>query len=348
MAAEKIVPTEQEPDRAIARVARRRHGVFTRAQALAVGFGPGAIRIRLESGRWEKVHKGVYLLAGVPNSRKQTLMALLLSAGDAAVASHRSAAWLYGLPGGEADRYEITGPRGCRGHPGVRIHQNGELRPVDIAVIDGIPVTTVARTLVDLAGVLEPPVLEEALDAALSRGLRLSRLRWRLDELAKRGRPGVRVLRRLLDARTPGAAVPASVMESRLRPIIAGFPPAEWGHRAGVDGRERFIDLAWPDIKLALEADGFDCHSGRAQFQDDLDRQNALVADEWVFLRFTWQDITERPASVRATIARVGYRLSLRLGLANGWPALDPGLVACRRRRSGPARINPVTYGTRV
>jgi hypothetical protein len=311
------VPLEQpvspvSPDQAIAHLAASQHGVFTWDQALACGVSPEMVRTRVAARRWERLGKGVYRLAGAPETWRQKLLAACFSAGPGAVASHRAAAGLYRLPAGRP-RLEITVPRGRRfRRSDVVAHESSLLPPVDITVVDAIPVTTPARTLVDLPAVVPPERVEDVLDAALSSGLvTRPRVLWRLNALAEQGRPGIQVLRRLIEARAPATDVPASVLESGLRRVIAplGLPEPVWGHWVRVDGRWRKVDAAWPVILFGIEGDGWADHSGRPQWEDDLLRQNGLVADGWALLRFSWNEVQHRPEHVRTVILRALERL---------------------------------------
>jgi hypothetical protein len=291
------------------------------------------IRGRVETGRWRRLYPGVYVLNGAPDTWRQRLLAACLSGGEATVASHRAAARLWQLPGG-GELLEISVPRGRRlRRPGVVVHESRLLPAVDVAVVDAIPVTTPARTLIDLAGVLPPERVEEAVDAALSSGLvRRPRLLWRLGDLAKEGRTGVKALRSILEARAPAAPVPASVLETRLRRVldVTGMPPPLWGFEVRTGGRSRFLDCAWPDLRLAVEADGWAHHSGRAQWESDVDRQNALVAAGWTVLRFSWDEVAHRPERIRSVILQTLDRL--RAAVATG-PAGSPGRSSGRGAR---------------
>ena len=294
------------------RLAAEQHGVFTREQARACGLTEGRIRMRLESGRWERLHSAVYRLAGARATPRQALLTACLWGGPGATVSHRSAAALHRLPGGPAG-VEITVTRGrLLRDPSILAHRTGPLPTVDVTDVDGIPVTTVARTLVDLAAVLPPEALEEALDAALSAGrVPRPRLVWRLDELAAKGRPGVEVLRSLLEARAPAAPVPASVLETRLGRVLvgSGLPAPVWGHEVRAAGRLMVLDCAYPRVRLTVEGDGWQSHSGRAQWEDDLARQNLLVAAGWTVLRFPWSVVDRHPEHVRREVAETLARL---------------------------------------
>ena len=306
------------PDKAIAALVGRQHGAFTRTQALGKGFTASAIQVRLQSGRWERIHEGVYRLAGARVTSQQEIMAILLLAGPGAVASHRCAAWLLKLPGGRPTP-EITLLKGGRTRLPATTHRSANLPAADVVAVDGIRTTSLSRTVIDLADVASPEELEQVLDAVLSMGVNVGHIQERMDKVGQ-CRRGTPVLRGLLGARGAGGGVPASVLESKLKPLVASLPGAVWGRRVGVGGKQRFLDVSWGDIKLMVEVDGWDNHSGRAQFQQDLNRQNDLVALGWTVLRFTWQDVTERPERVRATIVRVAAQLAAPAPTVNPAP----------------------------
>jgi very-short-patch-repair endonuclease len=179
---------------------------------------------------------------------------------------------------------------------------------VDVEVVDAIPVTTVARTLIDLASVCRPDAVEEALDAALRRGLvSLPRLRWRFEELGRMGRPGTKTMRALIDARGPAGPVPDSVFERRLLRVLrrAGLPEPSMHHEIRRAGRLMgVVDYAYPEVRLAIEADGRRWHSGRIRFQRDRVRLNRMTLLGWRVIHVTWEDLVERPGTVTEMITR--------------------------------------------
>lgn len=290
----------------IARLAAERHGVFSRTEALSVGATPRIIERRLEAGRWLPMHPGVYRLIGSRPSWRQDLSAACVVAGSGAAASHRASAALRGLPGIQASWIEISVPKGRRvRRPGVIVHEI-HLPDVDLAVVDNIPTTTTTRTLLDLAAICPENVIEDALDDALRRRLTsIPRLRWRLVELGRR--PGVAVIRRLLEARALAEPIPDSVFETRLLRLLsdAGLPPPVRQDQIRDRGRLiAIVDFAYPDIRLAIEADGYRWHSSRARWEHDLARRNALTSCGWRVLHVTWRELEHRPDQVVARIER--------------------------------------------
>lgn len=208
---------------------------------------------------------------------------------------------------------EITLPRGRRfSSDGVVVHRVLDLDRADLMVVEAIPTTTPTRTLIDLAGVLPADAVEEALDDALRRRLTsISRLQWRLRDLGTKGRPGIAVIRRLIDGRS-NVGVPQSVLETRLLRLVkrARLSRPECQHQIR-DERGRLVgivDFAYPQARLAIEVDGYRWHSGRARWEYDLGRRNKLTRLGWRILHVTATDIEQRPDETAAAIAAVLQR----------------------------------------
>jgi len=328
----------ERADRRIASLGARQHGLLTRAQAVRAGATRSMIHGRLTSGRWERLHPGVYRLAGVPGSWRQSLMAACLSAGGEAVVSHRAAAALWLLPGFVEGVIELTLLHQRARHNGFIVHRVSSLPRADVVVIDEIPVTSPARTLIDLASVTREHVLEEALDDVLRRKLvKLARLRRRIDELGGRGRRGIPLIRSLVEARARGGAVPDRVFETRLLRLIrdGGLPKPVLQYEVRTGERLiAVIDFAFPDASVAVEAEGYRWHSGRARWERDLARRNVLAAQGWRVVHVTWNDLKYRPDGTLR-----GIRTALAEGMAarrlRRRGAREPSRTASTRRR-GP------------
>jgi very-short-patch-repair endonuclease len=293
-------------DARIARWAVRRHGVFSREDAIREGATRRAIRWRLSIERWEELYPGVYRVTGTQDSWRQALLAACLYAGEGTSISHRAGAALWRLAGFDQGILEISVPRGRRVRRlHLAVHEVVRLPPVDVTSVDAIPVTTPTRTLLDLAAVVSADVVEAALDDALRRGLTsIPRLVWRVTELGRR--PGTGMVRALLEARTSEPAGPQSVLETRLLRLIkrARLPAPICQHEIKDRGRLlAVVDFAYPEIRLAIEADGYRWHSGRAQWQRDLSRRNALTSRGWRVIHVTSSDLEKRPEQVARTIA---------------------------------------------
>ena len=204
---------------------------------------------------------------------------------------------------------ELSVPRDRkRAHP-HRVHRPRSLPQVDVTIVDAIPVTTPARTLIDVAATAEAEVLEDALDDGLRRKLfTIARMRWRLRELGPKA--GAKTLGRLLDIREGLSDVPDSRFETRLLRVLraAKLPLPEVQYRVG---RYR-VDFAYPAARVAIGADGFAHHSGRRAFESDRARHNALSAQGWTVMHVTWAQLLERPddliEQIRVTCSRSALR----------------------------------------
>jgi very-short-patch-repair endonuclease len=263
------------------------HGVFRVRDARAAGLTRNQVEHRVETGRWVTLHPGVFRLRGVAPTWKGKLLAACWAGGGRAVASRRSAAALHGLPGGKRDFAEITTPRWRRTrHDGVTVHESTRLDPCDVEVVDGVPVTTVGRTLFDLGGVYGRGMVEYALENALRRGLiTLPALEATLHRLSRRGRAGGPVLRHLLEARRVRSSPTESEMETKLLRILeaAGLPRPSVQHEVWVGNRfVGRVDLAYPKARIAVEYDSDEFHSGRRATRRDRARRHELIAAGWL------------------------------------------------------------------
>ncbi|MGH2795426.1 MAG: DUF559 domain-containing protein, partial [Actinomycetota bacterium] len=292
-------------DATVARVAARQYGAFTRAQARAGGATRSMIEHRLRVGRWSREALDVFRVAGVPSSWHQALMVACLAWGVGAVVSHRAAAALWRLAGFEPGSVELTVPTTRRrSAPGVA--HRYRLSRSDTTRIEGVPVTTPARTLLDLAAVAPAELVEEAIDDALRRGLvTIPRLRRRFDAEARPGRRGIATMRSLLEARDPSMPVPASVFERRLLRLVRQARLPEPVRQHEIRDGDRLVgipDFAFPEQHLAIEADGYRWHSGRVRWEHDRARRNELTLLGWRVIHITWTDLIRRPDATIDTI----------------------------------------------
>ena len=298
-------------DPRLAGIAERQHGVFALWQVRQIGFTPAAVQHRLRTGRWELLQPGVYRLPGSPRSWEQRLMAAVLAAGTEAVASHRSAAALLGIPGfRRPGRLELSTPRSRRARtPDATVHRTLHLPDAHVAVVNGIPTTRAARTLVDLAGVLPATQTERAVDNCLAMDVVTVRTLGELTNELAAGRPGIALLRRLLDERGDGYVAPASELEVRFLSLVrtAGLEEPvrqlDVGDDRGWAGR---VDYAYPALRLLIELDSRRHHTAKLDFEADRARDNRRVAARWRPIRFTWEMVTTRPDDVEDVLRRAG------------------------------------------
>ena len=285
----------------IADHASAHHGVVSRRQLLEAGLGEATLFRRIHDRTLVPVAPEVYRCAGAPVTWHQRLLAACLTTGDPALASHRSAAVLWGLDGFRPGILEVTTPLWLRRRRvGVRVHESTDLDDVDRTELSAIPVTDIERTLIDLGAVVPWQRVEQAFDDALRRRLTTpERVLDRFLQVARRGRRGVGTLRPLLDARLGGTTRRPGEFERRVWRLIADAgvaePVCEHEIRTGGGVLIARVDLALPWARIAIECDSVAWHSGRQRRQADLVRQNRLVLAGWTMLRFTWDDLVHRP-----------------------------------------------------
>jgi hypothetical protein len=278
----------------LAVLAERQHGVVAHRQLVALGFGRGWIRRQLETFRLHRVFSGVYAVGHAPLPGRGRWMAAVLACGEGAVLSHRSAAALWELlavPSGPVDvLVERCGPRRKKG---IAVHETLYLPERDRAVVDWIHVTSVPRTLLDLAEVA-PARLRRAWDEAERRELLDLRA---VRELCDRS-TGRRGLGPLLALAAEGSEAPHTKRElearffdfcrtERLPPPICNALVADYE-----------VDAFWPQYGLIVELDSWTFHRGRRAFERDRERSAALQAAEYRVIPITWRRLTRHPAEV--------------------------------------------------
>jgi very-short-patch-repair endonuclease len=283
-------------DEALAQFAAEHYGVFTSTHAVVLGFNAPQIARRKSAGHWLHRHLGSYHFAGAPPSWKGDLLAACWAGGFRAVASHRSAAALWDLAGGRRSIQEITCPRWRRArHDGLVVHESKAFDPADAMVIEGIPVSTPERTLLDLGAVCHKSVVEMALDAAEKRELvTRESVRATVARLGRSGRNGAGTLRQLLDARSPTRRPTESEMETLLVQVLRqkGLPEPVTQHEIRCGGKfVARVDAAYPKWRIAIEYDSYKHHTGRKAIDRDSARRNKLLAAGWLPLTATADDL---------------------------------------------------------
>lgn len=282
-------------DDSIAALASSQHGLITGDQARQVGLSRHQIQRRVETGRWERMHRGVFRIAGTPATWQQSVAGARLGAPPGATASHLSAAALADL--GESapipPHVTVTPDRSSR-LPGVVVHR-APLPASDLTVIQGVPCTTVCRTLVDCAGIVGPRRLQRLVDEALHRRLVV------LDQLPAvwagvriaPGRAGEPKLRAAVEPWV-GPITPGSPGEARLRQRLARCrlpePELQVVVRDAHGAVIARIDLGWPSYLLGIEYDSSRWH-GPSKWEADQRRQHVLEELGWVILRADRSDL---------------------------------------------------------
>lgn len=279
------------------------HGIIPRRVAVGSGLDESAIKRLLRSGRWQLLLPRAYGVGGAPPTWRKQLAAVAASLEDNFAFSHRTAGALFGLdpvPEGEVEIVTRRTPR----LPGVTVHRVRSPWP-QIIHIGGFPVTSAHRTVLDLFAVKHRNFAELALEDALRKKLTTIDRLW--DEYAQtceRGRNGCRYFRNALLRRDDRDGALQSRMEAKLRQIMKTLPgePAIPQLEVLSSSARYFIDFAFPDIKLGIEAQGIKWHLGEAKFCYDLTRDRALKRRGWTLIYYSWDDLL-RPKEVRAEIA---------------------------------------------
>ena len=285
-------------DRAALALSRRQHGVITLAQLYEVGHSRSMVRHRVASGWLRRVHRSVYVVGGVEPPLARA-MAAVLALGKGALLSHHPSAVLWDLrPLPVRDMHVTVVARDTRGPADVHVHRIKQLHPSDATSRHGIPITSPARTLLDLATQAPQRDLDRAINEA-----RVTKLvsDAALAEQFTRypHHRGKAALRRALQDEP---ALTRSEAERRLLELIRQARLPEPQTNTLVHGHE--VDFHWPAQRLIVEVHGYSYHSTRAAFERDRRRDAELQSSGYHVLRTTWRQITEEPAATSAILAR--------------------------------------------
>lgn len=302
----------------IGRLAARQYGLVTRSQLDEEGVSRHALRRAVLAGRVVQVGKHVYGVPGAPSSWERSALAACLDLGPGALLSHRSAAAVWDLGLGRGQAIHVTVPSSRRPRPAsarVAVHRSRTLTDNDATFSGRLPVTTVERTLVDLAAILEAADLGKCAHNALCRRIVTpEQVGAAVDRLGPAGRTGIIHLRRVLVPWLSGNGL-ESVAEGEVwRTIIAaGLPePVTRYEVTSPDGEfVARLDFAWPGRRVALEVDGFRWHANPRSQVEDAVRANRLAALGWIVLRTT---PAENAAGGADFVAALRYHLSRDLG----------------------------------
>jgi very-short-patch-repair endonuclease len=288
-----MAKTKLVGDAAVAELAKNQHGLVTRAQAKAAKISSSGIDRRLANGAWEPVYARVYRLSGSPETEWQKVLSVCLHGGEGAVASHRTAAWLWKLDGfldKPPSKVEVSASRDRRiDLKGVELFRRRE--DLDYTIKEGIPTTVLTQTLCDLAGQLKEDALEIALDSA-GRGKPefLEEMAEFLGAQKGHGRKGYGLLGSLVQRRRGGSATGSKFETKVLRAIRAAKLPAPSTQHPVFDGDDHpfaHVDFAWPDQKVALLSDGVGVHKSKRQFEKDAVQRARLTALGWRWVNVT-------------------------------------------------------------
>jgi predicted transcriptional regulator of viral defense system len=305
---------QPRPDAEIARMAEGQHGLITLSQLEGLGIGRSTAHRRVEAGRLHRVHEQVFAVGHLLLSREARYMAAVLAGGADAVLSHRSAADLLELQEDRRSRIDVTAPgRRGRAPVGIDAHRDGSLLAEDRTTIDGIPCTSVARTLLDFAGVAPVWELRKAVGEAevlrvLDKGAARNLIK------RSRGRRGVARLRMLLDELDPDTKRTRSYMERLFLAMCrrAGLPRPEVNVWLDVGDRRFQPDFLWRDHGLIVEADSRRFHDTDSAFLSDRRREQRLQLAGWRVSHCTWWEIEHESRrlaeTIRGLLAREGQQ----------------------------------------
>lgn len=313
------VVAQPRRERTLAELAARQHGVVARHQLLTLGFSRRAIDHRLDRGRLHPVHRGVYAVGHPRLTRRARWMAAVLACGSGAVLSHRAAAALHGIR--SSGRLEVTVRRSRSPSPAITIHRN-RLADDEWDLVDGIPVSALSRTLLDLAAVCPRREVERA--AREAERLRLTDAVSLADLLSRHGaRRGARTIRALVQDAQLLATPTRSELEALFLQVAREAKLPLPRTNALIEGRE--CDAVWETQRLIVELDSRTHHATASAFEADRARDRQMTSRGWRTVRLTWRQLTrERPAVVE----------DLRRLLATDHPAAGVparGVEACRR-----------------
>ena len=283
-------------------MAARQHGVIAYRQLVALGSGRGAIAHQVANGRLHRVHRGVFAVGHRRLTLQGRRMAAVLAVRDS-VLSHRDAAALWGLLAGAGTLFHVTAvARGRAQQRGIKVHQVRKLDARDRTIRDGIPVTSLARTLLDLAEVVPATTLARAYDEA--ERLRLLDVR-ALKELCARspGRRGLKPLKVLIADRTRETPHTKRELEALFFDFCRAHRLPLPACNAMVEGYE--VDTLWADKQLVVELDSWEFHGGRRAFERDRERDAVLQAAGYRVVRVTWRRLNEQPEELATLIRRL-------------------------------------------
>ena len=279
-------------------IAGRNHGIVTRKQLLEVGISPGAIQRRIEKGVLLREYPGVYRVGHRAPSVEARYLAAVRASGQGAALSGRAAGHLLVLLKGPPPEPEVTAPTERR-VDGIRTHRSRRMDPREVTLFHGVPVTTAARTLVDLAALLSNDELAHAVhQATVLHGTTVAHI-----EAVLERRPtsaGAGALRRVLHG---DVDVTLSVLERRFLQLVH-----KRGHPRPVTNRlegGRRVDCRWPAQRLTVELDGYRYHHSRHAWEADRRREREARARGDEYRRYTYGDVFEQPAMMLAELEKL-------------------------------------------
>ena len=288
------------PDAVVADIAARRHGVVSWRQLVDAGLSPAAIAHRVRNGRLHRLHRGVFAVGHRPTTRQGRWIAAVLAYGDRAALSHLAALSHWDLRPSSASTIDVSVAtrNGLAAREGIRLHRCGGLGLSEITVHDGIPVTTVERTLLDAAAMLRAAGLARAVER--SEVLRLFDLTLVEQTIGRHPyHPGTASLASALELYRDHEPTRSELEAMLLALCDRHGLPRPLVNRA-VEGCE--VDFLWPAHRLIVETDGRRTHLTRAAFERDRARDAMLTVAGYRVVRFTHRQILHEPETVARTL----------------------------------------------
>jgi very-short-patch-repair endonuclease/predicted transcriptional regulator of viral defense system len=298
------VARQHKVDARVALVAARSWGAVSLEELRACGMTPAELRARVGNGQLHVVHRSVYAVGHPGLTVEGRIIAAVKACGSTSVASHRAAAYLYGLID-EVPRPEVTVvSSGTRRHRGVRVHRTAVLADIDLRTWKGIPVTSPARTVLDCAAVLPPRRVRRLVREAFAQ--RLVTLE-ELVEILRRLGPR-RGSRRLAIVVADGFVPTRTVLEDIVLDLIerGGLARPNVNVPLRIGARTVVPDFRWPESRLVVEADGAAWHDHKLAREDDAERQALLEAHGERVVRVTWDQALKRPEQTLARLRGAG------------------------------------------
>jgi hypothetical protein len=281
--------------------------VVSLTQLRSLGLSTDGASKRVAAGRLHRVHRGVYAVGRARLTADGLLMAAVLACGPHALVSHRSAGGLHGLRPDNRRTVDITVPGSpVRQRARIVVHGSGTLTPKDRTLVDNIPCTSIARTLLDLAGELGRRPAERAIDQAEVLGVLDLRA---VDDVVQRawGHPGAAVLQAVL-ADLHGPTLTDQELEERFLALCrdARLPQPEvnaWLYVGGAPGRDHVkVDFLWRAERLVVETDGWGSHRTRRRFEDDRLKDQRLRLAGFAPLRVTARQVEFEPGRLAGLV----------------------------------------------
>jgi hypothetical protein len=290
-------------DRAVAALAGRQHGMVARWQLLKLGMTETMVKTRLRHGGLHRLHRGVFADGHRAITFESRWMAAVLAFGPTAVLSHRSAGQLWGLVPRSRIVPEVTRTGRAGNRPRLVVHQSA-LPADEIARVRGIPVTSVPRTMFDLAGTLGERDVERAWNEMEVRG---HRDRHSVPTLLERypGRRGSLVLARLADRKLLRVGITRNDFEEAFLAFVDAYGLPRMNADVALRGRFYEIDCFWEDLRVAIELDGGGAHGTKGAFEKDRERDRILTSEGFTASRVTWRHLADTPAELAHDLRKI-------------------------------------------